>query len=162
MCACCSRRWLPETVDVAQAVCDVFTVSPHSGKTKVSNGGGCLGSLLMIDVNLYCCSFFKRYFADWLKDSVFEFCFNNHNLYASLLNARSWIQTGQARYRTLLQKSTQRLLQLRCRISFFIAILHDHRSVKRQSPFASCLGLSSPRTWYNHSACGDFDRFLPA
>src|SRR5216117_1904479 len=96
MCACCSSRWLPETVDVAYAICDVFTVSPHAGKAKVSNGRGTLGSLLMIDVNLYSSSFFKLYFADWFKDAIFEFCFNNHNIHASLLNARSWMLTGQA------------------------------------------------------------------
>jgi len=73
--SCCSSPWLSEKVDVAQAVCDVFTVSPHSGKAKVANGRGSLGSLLMIDVNLYRHSFFKLYFADWLKDSVFEFSF---------------------------------------------------------------------------------------
>src|SRR2546421_373329 len=78
MCACCSSQRLSEMVDVAHAICNVFTVSPYSGKAKVANGRGSLVSLLMIDMNLYCCSFFKLYFADWPKDSVFEFCFNNH------------------------------------------------------------------------------------
>src|SRR5438128_6394150 len=61
-----------------------------------------------------------------------------------------------------LSRSPQRLLQLRRRICLFIAILNDYRSVKRQSPFAAFFRLNSPRTGHNHSACGDFDRLLPA
>src|SRR5437773_1647513 len=52
--------------------------------------------------------------------------------------------------------STQCFLQLRCRISFFISILHDDWSVKRQAPLASFVALNRARTGYHYGASWNF------
>ena len=91
-----SPRRISETVDVTHPILDILTFRPHADKTQLSDGARSSRMIFTIDVNLHHCAFLEPQLAKWPEDTVFIFCFDNHNASESSSNdVRSYRETGQ-------------------------------------------------------------------
>src|SRR5687768_6979158 len=78
-CLSCAARVVPQIVYVVHATCNIVTVRPHSGKSKLANGWPLLGLALVFRyMYLNRGTFFEVHDLERLENAVLIFCGNSH------------------------------------------------------------------------------------